>query len=111
LVLDRSDSILFSPVEIFVGWGSFFKNNIVFDLALVVLVSQDFFDLSGSPVREFVDGKEIGSVILLVVGIDNRLGLEELLVSECEFFFGPVVLSMPGNVPSKFAIICSEEAS
>ena len=109
MVLNGGDFTFFSPVNSFTGWGVFFKNNVVFGLTLAGLVSQDFLDFSGSPVREFVGGKEIGRPIHLVVGSDNGLGRKELLSSELEFLSGPVVLSVFGNVLSKFSVISSSE--
>jgi len=111
LVLNGGDFTFFSPVNSFTGWGVFFKNNVVFGLTLAGLVSQDFLVFSGSPVREFVGRKEIGRPIYLVVGVNNGFGLKELLVSELEFLFGPVALSVFGDVLSKFTIIGGEEAN
>jgi hypothetical protein len=39
---------------------------------------------------------------------DVGFGLKELLISEFEFFFGGIVLSVLSNILSKFSIIGSE---
>lgn len=107
MVLDISDGAILSPVDV-VGDIGGVENLVVLGGIVGVLVSEDLLVLSVGPVGELVDANGEG---VSVPGVDSGIGfflfVEELL-SELEFFYGSVVLSVLGHVLCEFRALDEE---